>query len=49
MNCSIDPAAAQQGVIGRVDDGVDVLVGDVALQEGDLHSVNLVLGIWVPV
>jgi hypothetical protein len=36
-------------VIGRVDNGVDVLVGDVALHEGDLHCLNLVLEIGVPV
>src|SRR4029453_7132783 len=39
MDCSIDPAAAHQAVICRVDDSVDVLFGDVALREGDARNM----------
>jgi hypothetical protein len=31
-------------VIGCIDDGINVLFGDVALHAGDLHPLNLVLG-----
>jgi hypothetical protein len=40
---AIDAAAAKQGGVGRVDDGVDHLVGNVTFDEGDLrHAANVV-------
>jgi hypothetical protein len=29
-------------MVGRIDDRVDVLFGDIALHEGDLHSDNTI-------
>jgi hypothetical protein len=42
MDGSIDPSTAQQRMVGRIDDRVDVLLGDIALHEGDLHSDNTI-------
>jgi hypothetical protein len=39
MNRPIDPTAAQQRVVGGVDDGIDDLIGYVALYEGDSRRV----------
>ncbi|GAA3729684.1 hypothetical protein GCM10022402_07970 [Salinactinospora qingdaonensis] len=38
MDGTVDPAPAQQGGVGGVDDSVDVLLGDVALDQSDLHT-----------
>ena len=40
MNCPVNPAAAHQGVVGCVDNGIDGLFGDIAELEGDLHSIQ---------
>ena len=34
VNCSVHSAPAEQGVVGGVDDGVDVQRGDVSLDDG---------------
>jgi hypothetical protein len=32
VNCAVDPAAAQEAFVGRVDDGVDFQMGRVAAE-----------------
>ena len=44
MDGSIDASTAQQRMVGRIDDRVDALLGDIALHKGDLHSHNTIAG-----
>ena len=36
---SVDSSASQQGLVRRVDDGVDLLLGDVANDDFELHQL----------
>ena len=36
MDRAVDPAAAQQAVVGRINDGVDIQCSDVGLQDDDV-------------
>jgi hypothetical protein len=38
MDRTIDPAAAEQQGVGGIHHGVDVLLGDVALDQCDVHD-----------
>jgi hypothetical protein len=39
VNRPVNPTAAEQRVVGCIDNCIDVLFGDVALQEGDARNV----------
>jgi hypothetical protein len=41
VNRPVNPTAAEQHVVGYIDNCIDVLFGDVALQESDLHYLDL--------